>query len=107
MALPIGAKPIGKHQIKTIKLSEIARNRPVQPVGEPVFINIDHEAMARSGALRCLSNECRIGATLSMEALGLIGIVDENVGINPGNSLENSWSVVLAVVDANKYIFES
>ena len=42
-----------------------------------------------------------------MEALGLIGIVDENVGINPGNSLENSWSIVLAVVDANKYIVES
>ena len=54
MALPIGAKPIGKHQIKSIELSEVARNRSVRLVGEPVFVDIDHEAMARVGALRRL-----------------------------------------------------
>ena len=84
MALPVGAKPIGKHQIKSIELSEVTRNRSVRLVGEPVFVDIDHEAMARLGAMRCLINQCRIGAALPMEALGLIGVVDENVGIDSG-----------------------
>ena len=84
MALPVGAKPIGKHQVKLIELPEITCDRSVRLVGEPVFVDIDHEAMARLGAMRCLINQRRIGAALPTEALGLIGVVDENVGIDSG-----------------------
>ena len=84
MALPIGAKPTGKHQIKLIELPEITCDRPVRLVGEPVFVDIDHEAMARLGAMRCLIDQCRIEAALPMEALGLIGVVDKNTGIDFG-----------------------
>jgi hypothetical protein len=41
-----------------------------------------------------------------VEALGLISIVDKNVGIDLGDSFENGWSSVLTVVNANKYIFK-
>ena len=107
MALPIGAKPIGKHQIKSIELSEVTRNRSVRLVEEPVFVDIDHEAMARLSATRCLIDQCRIGAALPMEALRLIGVEDKNFRIYLGNFLENGWSIILAIIDPDKYIAES
>jgi hypothetical protein len=85
---------------------EIACDRSVQLVGEPVFIDINDEAMARLGVLRCFAYQCCVGATLLVEALGLISIVDKNVGIDLGDSFENGWSSVLTVVNANKYIFK-
>jgi hypothetical protein len=42
-----------------------------------------------------------------METLRLIGVVDKNFRIYLGNFLENGWSIILAIIDPDKYIAES